>query len=85
MLEDRTWWKTNLFARMLYKQFLQKLEVFKSNLVTDSATRDGKTASEFLLLTLLRMIRFRDKDTRKLITDLMPSFEIKTNPRGLVA
>jgi len=59
---------------MLCKQFLQKLEVFKSNLVIDSATRDGKTTAEFLLLALLRMIRFRDKDTGKLITDMMPSF-----------
>jgi hypothetical protein len=70
---------------MLCKQFLQKLEVFKSNLVIDSTTRDGRTTSEFLLLTLLRMIRFRDKDTGTLITDMMPSFEIKPNPRDLVA
>jgi hypothetical protein len=70
---------------MLRKQFLQKLEVFKSKLVIDSATRDGKTASEFLLHTLLRMISFRDKDTGKIITDVIPSFEIKPNPRSLVA
>ena len=72
-------------AFMICKQFLPNLEVFKSNLVIDSATEDRQTASELLLLTSVRMFRFRDKDTGKLLTDMLSSFEIKSNSTGSVA